>query len=100
MRRVADPSFRGRVTALWSVTFLGSTPVGGPIVGAVAQHLGPRAGLGLGTAACLAAAVLGLLALPTLPMSRPKKTLADGVLTVTVPKAQKVRPRHIEITQA
>ncbi|MFD4975197.1 Hsp20/alpha crystallin family protein [Streptomyces sp. NPDC058424] len=27
-------------------------------------------------------------------------TLADGVLTVTVPKAQAAKPRHIEITQA
>ncbi|MFF4145577.1 Hsp20/alpha crystallin family protein [Streptomyces sp. NPDC001698] len=26
-------------------------------------------------------------------------TLADGVLTVTVPKAQAAKPRHIEITQ-
>ncbi|MEV0695243.1 MFS transporter [Streptomyces sp. NPDC050388] len=67
LQLVADPSFRGRVMALWSVTFLGSTPVGGPIVGAVAEHLGPRAGLGLGAAACLAAVVLGLLALPRIP---------------------------------
>ena len=47
-----------------SVTFLGSTPVGGPIVGAAARHLGPRAQLALSAVACLAAAVLGLLAVP------------------------------------
>lgn len=29
-----------------------------------------------------------------------KATLADGVLTVTVPKAQAAKPRHIEITPA
>ncbi|MCX4458949.1 Hsp20/alpha crystallin family protein [Streptomyces sp. NBC_01340] len=29
-----------------------------------------------------------------------KATLADGVLTVMVPKAQAAKPRHIEITQA
>ncbi|MFJ3338451.1 MFS transporter [Streptomyces sp. NPDC086766] len=67
LQLVADPVFRGRVMALWSVTFLGSTPVGGPVVGAVAQQLGPRAGLGLGAAACLAAVVLGLFALPRVP---------------------------------
>ncbi|GAB3181384.1 MFS transporter [Streptomyces incanus] len=67
LQLVADPSFRGRVMALWSVTFLGSTPVGGPIVGAVSEYLGPRAGLGLGAAACLAAVVLGLLVLPRVP---------------------------------
>ncbi|HEX6499067.1 MAG TPA: MFS transporter [Micromonosporaceae bacterium] len=67
LQLVSDPSFRGRVMALWSVTFLGSTPVGGPIVGAVAQHLGPRAGLALGAAACLAAAALGAAALSRIP---------------------------------
>ncbi|MEU5095419.1 MFS transporter [Streptomyces sp. NPDC020996] len=67
LQLVSDPSLRGRVMALWSVTFLGSTPLGGPVVGVVAQHLGPRAGLALGAGACLAAAVLGLLALPRIP---------------------------------
>ena len=64
LQLVADPSLRGRVMGLWTVTFFGSTPVGGPIVGVVVQHFGPRAGLGVGAAACLAAATLGLLALP------------------------------------
>jgi MFS family permease len=56
----ADPQMRGRVMALWSVAFLGSTPLGGPVVGLVAQHAGPRWGLGLGALACLVAALLGL----------------------------------------
>ncbi|RLU89219.1 MFS transporter [Streptomyces griseocarneus] len=67
LQLVSTPAFRGRVMALWSVTFLGSTPIGGPVIGVVAQHLGPRAGLALGAAACLAAALLGLLALPRIP---------------------------------
>jgi MFS family permease len=57
----ADPSMRGRVMALWAVAFLGSTPIGGPIAGAVAEHLGGRAGLLLGAFACFAAALLGAL---------------------------------------
>ena len=32
LQLTADPQFRGRVMALWSVTFTGSTPVGGPII--------------------------------------------------------------------
>jgi MFS family permease len=48
------PEMRGRVMALFSVAFLGSTPIGGPIVGWVSEHLGPRAGLGLGGLATLA----------------------------------------------
>jgi MFS family permease len=57
----AAPQMRGRVMALWSVAFLGSTPIGGPLIGAIAQHAGPRWGLGLGAVACFVAALLGLL---------------------------------------
>ncbi|MGH9261380.1 MAG: MFS transporter, partial [Acidimicrobiales bacterium] len=39
---------RGRVLALLSVVFLGSTPIGSPIIGFVAEELGPRAAVGLG----------------------------------------------------
>lgn len=55
----SDPSFRGRVMALWTVAFLGSTPIGGPIVGVVSEHLSPRFGLGLGGLACFVAAIVG-----------------------------------------
>jgi MFS family permease len=51
-----QPAMRGRVMALFSVAFLGSTPIGGPIVGWVSQALGPRAGLALGGLAALATA--------------------------------------------
>ncbi len=34
--------FRGRVMALWSVAFLGSTPIGGPVAGWVSEQLGGR----------------------------------------------------------
>ncbi len=59
----AEPRMRGRVMALWSVAFLGSTPIGGPIAGAVVQQFGGRAGLLLGAVACLVAAALGTLVL-------------------------------------
>jgi MFS family permease len=55
----ADPTMRGRVAALWSVSFQGTTPIGGPIAGEVTQHFGGRAGLVLAAAACAAAACLG-----------------------------------------
>lgn len=58
----SDPRFRGRVMALWSVAFLGSTPLGGPVIGAVADWAGPRAALGVGAAACIGAGVLGAVA--------------------------------------
>jgi MFS family permease len=38
---------RGRVMALFSLVFLGTTPIGSPIVGTLAQHLGPRFAMAL-----------------------------------------------------
>ena len=57
------PTMQGRVMALWSVAFLGTTPIGGPIIGAIGEHIGPRWGLAVGGLAALAAAGLGLRAL-------------------------------------
>ncbi len=59
LQLASDPQMRGRVMALWAVAFLGSTPIGGPIAGAVVQWGGGRAGLLLGAAACLLAAAGG-----------------------------------------
>lgn len=56
LQPTADPAMRSRVIALYGVAFLGSTPIGGPIVGWVGQVLGPRWGLALGAAAALIAA--------------------------------------------
>jgi MFS family permease len=39
------PHVRGRVMALYVLVFLGGTPVGAPVVGALAEALGPRAAL-------------------------------------------------------
>ncbi len=55
-----EPAMRGRVMALYSVVFLGSAPVGGPLAGWLAEVAGPRAGLLLGAAAALLAAGLAL----------------------------------------
>ncbi|MDE3131907.1 MAG: MFS transporter [Acidobacteriota bacterium] len=62
----AAPEMRGRVMALWFVSFQGSTPIGGPIVGAVMAGYGARAGLGLGAVACFAVAIAGALTLRNL----------------------------------
>ena len=55
----AEPHMRGRVMSLWTVAFIGSTPVGAPIVGWVAETAGPRWALGLGAAAAVAAGISG-----------------------------------------
>jgi MFS family permease len=58
----ARPAMRGRVMALYSVVFLGSTPIGAPIVGALAEFAGPRSGLVLAGVAALAAGIGGAIA--------------------------------------
>ena len=68
------PSMRGRVMALYSIVFLGSTPIGAPLVGWIAELAGPRAGLVVGGVAALAAAAGGALAYSRLrpaPARRP-----------------------------
>jgi MFS family permease len=52
------PELRGRVMALYSVVFVGSTPIGGPIAGWLAETAGPRTGLVMGGVAALAAALV------------------------------------------
>jgi MFS family permease len=58
----ADPSMRGRVLALQAIVFLGSTPIGGPVLGWVCEQFGARAGLLVGGVAALVAAGFGELA--------------------------------------
>lgn len=60
---LAGPAYRGRVLAIQSMVFLGSTPIGGPLVGWVSDVGGPRAGIALGGLACLVAAAYGARAL-------------------------------------
>lgn len=56
------PAFRNRVVALWSTAFLGSTFIGAPLLGWIAEAADPRWALGAGAAGGLAAATIGLLA--------------------------------------
>jgi MFS family permease len=58
----AEPTMRGRVLALQSIVFLGSTPIGGPILGVVSESLGPRVGIAIGGVGALAAAAWGAAA--------------------------------------
>jgi MFS family permease len=59
LQLAAAPEMRGRVMALYSVVFLGSTPIGGPLAGWMSDAFGPRSALVLtGIAALVGGAVL------------------------------------------
>jgi len=59
----ADPSMRGRVLALQAIVFLGSTPIGGPILGYVCQHFGARMGVAIGGLSAIVAGLYGMRAI-------------------------------------
>ena len=54
------PSYRGRIMALWVFVFIGTTPIGSVITGAISSVGGPRAALLTGAGACLVAAGIAL----------------------------------------
>jgi MFS family permease len=60
LQLTSSDEMRGRVMALYTVVFLGSTPIGGPIAGWIGQHVGPRVGLGGGGVVAVAAGTLAL----------------------------------------
>jgi MFS family permease len=68
LQLTSAPDRRGRVMSLYTVVFLGSTPIGGPIAGWVGEYLGARVGLAAGG---IVAVATGLLALAALTRARP-----------------------------
>src|SRR5262249_36876983 len=86
----AAPHMRGRVMALWAVAVIGTRPLGGPLVGAVGQHLGPRYALGLGGVTVLLVALplwwlLGgarVRAAPARPRHRSRRVAVAASATV------------------
>jgi MFS family permease len=75
----AKPSMRGRVMALWAVGFMGSTPIGGPLIGWVVEVAGARVGVAVGGVSCLLAAGIGLFAI--------RRMGIGGVAELVVPGA-------------
>jgi MFS family permease len=75
LQLAAKPTMRGRVMALWALAWLGSTPVGGPIVGWIGQEVGARWSLVVGGVATL---VCGIAVLPALSKIDRKASAGDG----------------------
>lgn len=75
-------AMRGRVMALWAMVFLGSTPIGAPLIGFLAGRYGARFALGLGGVATLLSAIWAGFALRRIRDTR-AATVGDGVATVS-----------------
>lgn len=77
--------YRGRVMALFVLVFMGTSPISGPLVGFVSEHLGPRVGLWGGGLICFLGAVGALLVHLRRSGERLRVTL---------------RPPHVEVIEA
>lgn len=55
------PHLRGRVLAMYVAVLFSGTPIGAPIVGAIANDFGPRAAMGVAAAAGLMAALIAVV---------------------------------------
>lgn len=60
MQLSTEPSMRGRVMAIHLAIAMGATPIGAPLVGWVADVMGPRWAMGVGALAALIAAASGI----------------------------------------
>ena len=87
LQLAAEPEMRGRVMALYSIVFLGSTPIGGPITGLVAGALGARAALVVAGAAALAAGLGAFVAFRRVS-SAPEEEAAPSVSAADPGRAQ------------
>lgn len=62
LQLTAERTMRGRVMAIYGLVFLGSTPVGGPLLGWICQHWDARAGLAFSGLVSLGAGLVALSA--------------------------------------
>ncbi|HEY8778935.1 MAG TPA: MFS transporter [Solirubrobacterales bacterium] len=67
------PDMRGRVMALYSIVFLGSTPIGGPIAGWLSEAFDPRVALVLAGVSGLSAAWAARTALARVEREHPPR---------------------------
>lgn len=77
-----DQHMIGRVLALQTVLLVGTTPIGGPILGAVADAIGARAPVVIGGVGALGAAAFGLVASRA---ARPSATVASAPAPACAP---------------
>lgn len=61
VQTTTDVHLRGRVMALYMAVIMGSTPIGAPIAGWVAEEFGPRAAIQVGGIAGVVACVVGIV---------------------------------------
>ena len=82
LQLASAPQVRGRVMALYVLVFLGGKPVGGPLIGAIAEAFGPRSSLLVGGVVTVLAGVLAAVTLARARSLRVEAHLGRPHLTV------------------
>ncbi|MEN8655945.1 MFS transporter [Streptomyces sp. 21So2-11] len=82
-----DPQYRGRVMALYTLIFQGSTPLGALFVSLLSERLGARSGLYVGGLISLAAAAVALAVVRTR-----REEPGEGSPCARSPRARSSRP--------
>jgi MFS family permease len=89
------PEMRGRVMAFWTMAFLGSTPIGGPVIGWIGERFGPRSAILVGGIAAILAAGIGAMTLLRVPKtllpSSADPTAETGAEELNIEEDQKLR---------
>jgi MFS family permease len=98
LQLAAVPSMRGRVMALWSVAWLGSTPIGGPIVGWIGQSFGARWSLVVGGLATVAAGLLGYASLKRIDQRALASSSAGSADIGSEPESPMELPAAVQVS--
>jgi len=61
VQTTTDPALRGRVMSLYMAVFMGGTPIGAPLIGAIVNAFGPRWGVVAGSFGGLIPAAIAIL---------------------------------------
>jgi MFS family permease len=93
----SDPAMRGRVISLYMMVFVGGTPIGGPLMGWLTDHLGARVGMAAGGLVCLGAAVGVALVLARIGGLRLEISLRSGRRRVALVPRRATDPREAEL---
>jgi len=87
LQLTSRPEMRGRVMAIYMMFFLGSTPIGGPIIGWIGGEWSARWSLAVGAVSCLVAAVWTVPAASTRWRTR-RSTAEPAVVVVDAGAAE------------
>lgn len=101
-----EPEMRGRVMSLYMMVFLGTTPLGAPLVGWIGEVAGPRWAVGVGAIASILVAIAGgIWAMRTWHVRVTYRLRTSPRLLITNPqdrklaRAQAAREMELEATR-